>query len=146
MGKSVCITYFLWLFGGYFGLHHFYLRRYKQALVWWCLPGGYFGAGWFRDMWRIPEYVRDANDDPKYLKELAEKMRKTAKPPFSFVRFLGQLVLGNMFGILITIGTPNSKDLGLDLSLIAKLLAPAATALGIWLVGNVGNYPISRSN
>ena len=31
----------LWLFGGFLGLHHFYLRRYRQALVWWCLPGQY---------------------------------------------------------------------------------------------------------
>ena len=29
--------------------------------------GGYFGAGWFRDLWRIPEYVKDANNDPSYL-------------------------------------------------------------------------------
>ena len=50
-----------WLLGGWLGLHHFYLGRDKQALVWWCLPGGYFGLGWFRDLWRIPEYVREAN-------------------------------------------------------------------------------------
>ena len=34
-------------------------------------------------MWRIPEYVRDANDDPDYMIKLSEKMRKTDKPPFS---------------------------------------------------------------
>ena len=58
---SLCVTYLLWLLGGWLGLHHFYLGRDKQALVWWCLPGGYFGLGWFRDLWRIPEYVREAN-------------------------------------------------------------------------------------
>ena len=58
---SVCVTYLLWLLGGWLGLHHFYLGRDKQALVWWCLPGGYFGLGWVRDLWRIPEYVREAN-------------------------------------------------------------------------------------
>lgn len=45
--------------------------------------GGYFGVGWVRDLWRIPEYVRDANDDPDYLKRLREKMKARAKPPFS---------------------------------------------------------------
>ena len=34
-------------------------------------------------MWRIPEYVRDANDDPAHLESLAEKMRDKKKPPFS---------------------------------------------------------------
>ncbi len=81
--KSACVAYLLWLFGGYFGLHHVYLRRYRQALVWWCLPGGYFGAGWIRDLWRIPEYVRDANDDPGFVKKLREKMRECEKPAWS---------------------------------------------------------------
>ena len=136
--KNVCVAYVLWLFGGYFGLHHFYLRRYKQAFVWFCLPGGYFGAGWFRDFFRIPEYVRDANDDPDYLRRLAEKMRKTPKPPFSIVRFLGQLVCGNMFAVAVSLAVPNNKDAGMDLNLLPKLLAPFATAVGIWLVGNIG--------
>lgn len=46
------------------------------------------------------------------------------------IRFLGQLVLGNIFGIVITIGTPNAKDFGMDLSIVPKILSPAATALG----------------
>ena len=45
--------------------------------------GGYFGLGWTRDIWRIPEYVRDANDEPDHLRKLTEKMRKSDKPPFS---------------------------------------------------------------
>ena len=44
--------------------------------------GGYFGAGWFRDLWRIPEYVRDANNDPGFLADLSEKVRTLSKPPF----------------------------------------------------------------
>lgn len=39
MAKSLVLTYILWLFGGYLGLHHFYLRRDKQAFLWWCFPG-----------------------------------------------------------------------------------------------------------
>ena len=45
--------------------------------------GGYFGLGWFRDLWRIPAYVREANDDPEYLKNLSEKMRAKTKPGLS---------------------------------------------------------------
>ena len=47
------------------------------------IQGGYFGLGWFRDIWRIPSYVREANDDPAYLIDLTEKMRTRKKPPFS---------------------------------------------------------------
>ena len=39
MAKSLLLTYLLWLIGGFFGVHHIYLRRYKQAFVWWCFPG-----------------------------------------------------------------------------------------------------------
>jgi TM2 domain len=31
--KSLFITYILWLFGGIFGLHHFYLGRDNHALL-----------------------------------------------------------------------------------------------------------------
>ena len=111
MAKSLILTYLLWLCGGFLGLHHFYLGRDKQAFIWWCFPGacalnelnsfklqlmtfyfgftgGYFGAGWFRDLWRIPEYVREANDDPDHLRWLAEKMRRREHPPFSVSKTL----------------------------------------------------------
>ena len=44
--------------------------------------GGYFGAGWFRDLWRIPEYVREANNEPGYVENLKQKMREYDSPPF----------------------------------------------------------------
>ena len=47
--------------------------------------GGYFGAGWFRDLWRIPEYVKDANNDPSYLTHLSNKMRDIPKPPIKVI-------------------------------------------------------------
>jgi DnaJ family protein C protein 22 len=37
---SLCVAYFLWLIGGFFGLHHLYLGRDFHAFLWWCLPGG----------------------------------------------------------------------------------------------------------
>jgi len=138
--KNICVAYFLWLTGGWLGLHHFYLGRDKHALVWYCLPGGYFGFGWFRDLWRIPEYVRDANDDPAHLESLAEKMRDKKKPPFSFARFTGQLLMGNMLAVVVSLGIPNAEEMpwGVDLSWVGVALRPAATAAGIWLVGNIG--------
>ncbi len=139
MAKSLCLTYLLWLIGGTFGLHHFYLNRNIHGFIWLCLPGGYFGLGWFRDLWRIPSYVREANNDPTYLRDLAEQMRARKKPPFSFARAIGQLIVGNVFGQLAGMFIPGPEDLdGLDIIFVGDLLAPAATALGITLVGNIG--------
>jgi len=137
---SLCVTYFLWLVGGWFGLHHFYLGRDKQAFVWWCLPGGYFGLGWVRDVWRIPEYVREANKEQGWLLQHQEKMRMTGLPPWKMARWGGMLLIGNMFGMLPTMAIPNQEDIGLDLSQLGKLLTPLGCALGVWVVGNIGGW------
>jgi len=141
MAKSLILTYVFWLVGGAVGLHHVYLGRFKQAFLYWCMPGGYFGAGWFRDLWRIPEYVRDANNDPDFLADLSEKVRTWSKPPFKFVRFLAMTVASNLFATLAQIALPGPKDdlgPGIDFGLASMVLAPAASAFGIWVVGNVG--------
>ena len=54
--------------------------------------GGYFGAGWFRDLWRIPEYVKDANNDPSYLSHLSNKMREMPKPPIKVNLLIDKLL------------------------------------------------------
>ena len=137
---SVCVAYLLWLLGGWLGLHHFYLKRDKQAFVWWCLPGGYFGLGWVRDLWRIPEYVREANLESGWLLQQQEKMRVSATPPWKMARWGGMLVVGNMFGMLPAMAVPNKEELGVDLSLVGTLLTPLGCAVGIWLVGNIGRW------
>ena len=60
----------------------FFVKLFK---TWWCnfCSGGYFGAGWIRDLWRIPTYVKDANDDPEYLENLAKLMKEKKRPPIS---------------------------------------------------------------
>jgi len=141
MAKSLVLTYLCWFIGGAFGLHHVYLGRFKQAFLYWCLPGGYFGAGWFRDLWRIPEYVREANNDPGYVENLKQKMREYDSPPFKVVRFLAMTVASNLFSTLVLIALPTPKDElgpGLDFRLLVKFLAPVASAIGIWTVGNIG--------
>jgi DnaJ family protein C protein 22 len=75
--KSMVLTYLLWLVGGFLGLHHFYLGRDIQGFLWWCTVGGYFGFGWLGDLFYIPQYVKDANNDSDYLARLSHKMRTT---------------------------------------------------------------------
>jgi len=142
---NICVTYFLWLVGGWFGLHHFYLKRDKQAFIWWCFPGGYFGLGWIRDLWRIPEYVKEANEEKLWLMQQQEKQRVSELPPWKMARWGGMLVVGNMFGMLPAMAVPNKDDLGLDLSLVGKILTPFGCALGIWVVGNIGRWKGSLS-
>ena len=42
----------------------------------------------------------------------------------------GQLVIGNLFGLLTQMCIPGPEDVGVDLLLVADLLAPLATAIG----------------
>lgn len=80
--KSVIWAYVLWLFGGIFGVHHFYLRRDRHAFVWWTTLGG-FGVGWLGEIFRIPRYVRDANEDhPQELKARMQQNKKVSMLKF----------------------------------------------------------------
>lgn len=132
--KSLLFTYFLWLFGGIFGLHHFYLNRDYHALVWWMFVGGYFGAGWFRDLWRIPEYVKDANEEPSYIAELAQFMKKNDKPPTGYFRYFGQMVVADTFGFLILNAFPKEMLTIRVLQFIAAITVPLACSLGITIL------------
>lgn len=128
--KSLFITYLLWLFGGFFGLHHFYLNRDYHALLWWMFVGGYFGAGWLRDLWRIPEYVKDANEDPIYMAKLAEKISKNEKPPSGYFRYFGQMIVADTFGYLVAGAIPKELIHERVYQLIAAFTVPPASALG----------------
>lgn len=82
--KSTCVAYTLWLVGGWCGLHQLYLRRDRHAFLIWSTAGGYLGFGLLRDLWKIPEYVRDANDDHAYVEELKRTVRKKKKVCYFF--------------------------------------------------------------
>lgn len=129
--KSLCVTYFLWLIGGYFGLHHFYLHRDRHAFISWMSFGCYFGAGWFRDLWRIPEYVRDANEDTEYLEELTFKMRKNKTPPSSTIRHCGTVIIADVLGYLVIGAIPVDHLPPNSLPYISALLAPLGVAIGL---------------
>lgn len=79
--KSTFLAYLLWLFGGVFGLHHFYLGRDIQAFLWWCTLGGYFGFGWLRDIFYIPSYVANANQDPEFVNKFVSSLQSNPKVP-----------------------------------------------------------------
>lgn len=135
--KSLLITYILWLFGGVFGLHHIYLHRDRHAFVWWCTLGGYFGLGWLFEIFKIPEYVRDANEDPVFISKFIAKMRMFKKPEFSTIRFLGEIMMSYLFGQMVMIAIPEDEFMGINWRFLLWTV-PFFSALGVWLVGNIG--------
>ncbi|KAF7988517.1 hypothetical protein HCN44_001090 [Aphidius gifuensis] len=135
--KSLFLTYVLWLFGGIFGAHHIYLERDFNAIIWLTTFGGYFGIGWLRDIYRIPTYVNDANDEPIFIEKFKTNIRQFKKPPFSTVRFLGQVAVSAFWGQLALWAVPEEEVHGFNLRYLLYLV-PVFVALGVWIVGNIG--------
>lgn len=96
--------------------------------------------GLIRDLWRLPEYVKDANNDLEYLNQLHDSIKKNKKPPSSIVRQSGLMLMGNLLAYLVEYAIP--KDiLGENVELTLKfLLVPIGSAIGVWLTGNVGRH------
>ena len=135
--KSLFWTYVLWLFGGLFGLHHFYLGRDRQAFALWISFGGYFGLGLLRDLWRIPEYVAEANEDPQYMVRLVDKMKRQPKPSFGIIRYFASIIVADILGYLVMGAIPHelfdssgTSD-NLYSRLLISLLVPFGCALGM---------------
>ena len=143
--KSLFLTYVIWLIWGWLGLHHLYLGRDIQAFVWLSTFGGVFGLGWCRDLWRIPEYVDDANEERYFVDELERKVRLRKEPAFSVTRFAGQMLVGYFYGILVRLAIPE------EARWLPALLVPLGVAIGVYLVGNIGHergdfkYPLGGS-
>ncbi|XP_051175460.1 dnaJ homolog subfamily C member 22 [Leptopilina boulardi] len=135
--KSKFWAYFWWLFGGVFGAHHLYLDRDDHALIYLFTLGGYFGAGWLRDLFKIPTYVACANNDRTYLDWFTFQVRTNKRPPFSTVRFLGSSCVSYLFGQLLYSSIPEEEFNGINFRHLI-ILVPGAIALGTWFVGNVG--------
>lgn len=140
MGKSLLVAYLCWFTGGFVGLHHFYLCRDDHAFITFATFGGYFFLGLIRDLWRLPEYVKDANNDPHYLNWLHDQIKLHKKPPSSIVRQSGLMMIGNLMAYLVEYSIP--VDLVSDqMILVLKFtLVPFAASLGVWMAGNVGRH------
>jgi TM2 domain-containing membrane protein YozV len=54
--KSKLIAYLLWVFGGVFGFHKFYLGRIGMGLLYLC-TGGILGIGWLIDFFTLSHQV-----------------------------------------------------------------------------------------
>ncbi|GFX40362.1 dnaJ subfamily C member 22 [Trichonephila clavipes] len=90
--------------------------------------GGFFGLGLIRDLWRIPEYVKDVNEDSSYMEQLIEKMRKYPKPPVGTLRYFGQMMVSDAFGYLVIRAIPQQLLPEMLIPAISSALVPIAAA------------------
>lgn len=134
--KSLFTAFIFWLFGGFFGLHHFYLHRDRHAFVTWATLAGYFGFGWLTDLFRLRTYVKDYNEDVDYIEHLIISMRKHSKPPVSWYRRTGSVIVANVFGYLLQASIPTEyfDEDSFILKLIYSLVLPFSIAVGEWLM------------
>ncbi|CAI8002646.1 DnaJ homolog subfamily C member 22 [Geodia barretti] len=134
--RYTLFAYLLWLLLGWLGVHHFYLRRHKQGVLWLTSFSGFFGIGWLRDFWRLPTYVRDSNDDPEFLEQLNVRFRHLRGPRVfsNWHRLVGQVLFGAFYRGLIHCAIPWESSV-ID---FAALIVPLGTAFGTYMVSNVG--------
>lgn len=129
---SLTVAYILWFFGGWLGLHHLYLGRDNQALIWWSTLGGGFGIGWLRDLWRMPDYVRQANKPHDYVVEIKELIRKKQLPSLTLTRSTTQVVISALFAYLAYTACPEDiiESYWIVRFIVVAIITPLAAAYG----------------
>jgi len=125
--KSALVTYLLWSTVGWFGVHHFYLHRYRHGFVWLWTLGGCCGLGWFIELWRLPCYIDTANG------RNTASCRQKHGGSFHWKRFTGELVFSMLLGVLSVSAIP--KDVLMSWPLLAGL-ASVFVAAGLCLSGD----------
>lgn len=128
--KSLLVAYLLWLFGGFFGLHHLYLRRDGHAFFMFCTFGGYLGLCWITDAVYMPEYVRQFNTNAFFL----SRMPFMKRPHFSAWRMHSQLAFSLIWGLLTSSAIPSKHYYWLEWTI------PLFMSLAVWNMGNVGRH------
>ena len=60
--KETWVTYLLWFFLGFAGIHKFYLGKTGWGILY-LLTDGLFMVGWLLDLFLIPWQVRRTNEE-----------------------------------------------------------------------------------
>lgn len=128
--KSLLVAYLLWFFGGFFGLHHLYLRRDGHAFFMFCTLGGYLGFGWLTDAFCLPDFVDQFNKEAQFLIRLPAAER----PSYSSWRLQSQLTFGTVLGWLTHGAIPQKFRYLLHWTI------PLSTSLGVWIIGNIQRH------
>lgn len=140
MTKSIKTAYLIWLFGGLFGLHHFYLKRDKQGFIYLITLGGFL-IGYLRDVYRLPYYVKEANQDSIFMEKLKLEQEQLKAPLFMTSRFISSIVVGSLFGYIATncLSITDTKSLNYDWSETSiRFLSPLFVSVVVYLIGTEG--------
>lgn len=99
--------------------------------------GGYV-LGWLGDAILIPEMVRDANNDPRFVDAFKEQLRRKARPPFQLSKFCSTFMVAYLWAQVSMIAIPDADyDATRDFSFL-EAVVPFVVALAVWTVGNCG--------
>jgi DnaJ homolog subfamily C member 22 len=131
MGKSIKAAYFFYALGGILGWHHIYLGRDKKALVSAATFGEFF-IGYLIDLFKIPEYVREANEKTELSKDTDLKIKA---PAFFTTNFICSIIFGSFcYYILKNAVTEETYTC----YLIIKILSPLFIAILVYWIGTEG--------
>ncbi|XP_034656257.1 dnaJ homolog subfamily C member 22-like [Drosophila subobscura] len=141
--KSLLSVYIRWLVGGLIAWHHLYLGRECHAaallfiLLHQAIPCGYIFLALLTDLLLLPEYVTAVNDAARrhYGPVHRANQEATPSPPYSLRRFLGQILMGFLFGSMFDWAATHYLQ---SRAHWLSWLVPCAVSLAIWLVGNIG--------
>ena len=128
--KHCPIALFLWMFGGFFGLHHFYLGRDKQGFLWATSCGG-FVIGWIRDFFCLRTYTEEANRP-------YPTVRRRPYITANLHRVVGILMFSSLYSTIIENAIPVDEMSENVYFWVKLLLTPLGTAFGAYMVSNVG--------
>lgn len=96
--------------------------------------GGYFGVGVFHDLFKMPEYVRDANEDPKFVEAFKANVRKHQRPPFTTNKFIGQIMISYLWCQVFMMAIPQDEFHGMNFGFLHWLTPFVAALGGFWLI------------
>ena len=123
------VTFLCWLFGGWFGLHHFYLGRDGHGFLW-ATSGGGFLIGWLREFRLLSSYTDDANK--------TYPLNRSTSLLRNFTRLWGMLVFGIFYRRIFLNAIPDELPEFWYTALV-MVFAPLGTALAVHIISNVGH-------
>jgi len=136
MAKSLYATYLLWACGGAWGLHHLYLGRDLQWLLWFTSWGGFL-VGYLTDLYKIPSYVGEANHNHQYM-ERFNVYRGSMVREFQPARFIGAYVFASYYEFVFVYAVDSLVPLFFQLAFKA-----VGRGLGMYLCFSIGEKKTS---
>ena len=142
MAKYCTVTFLLWMFGGFIGLHHFYLGRDKHGVLLLTSFGGLI-IGWLRDFTHLGAYTDEAN------KSYPLHARRYPGLATNLHRIVACCGFSLFYRFLVANAIPDQEYVGEGAyRFLLIVVAPLGTVFGSYMVCNVGHischekYPI----